>query len=130
MTENSYDCKLEKSRKKEICNQYHLESKGEYREYLENNVCIIVSVNSRRFNYIEDLSISYNKEKQYLVQEINEKPCIPYNFFNVHQEESYILYENEVAGVKVYLKEYDTYLTLAFHTENISHLEELNIFYI
>jgi len=126
LTDNSYDSQLEKSRKNEICTKYHLENKGEYKEYWENNVCILVSENSRSFNYIEDISISYHNEKNYLLHEINSKPCIPYNLFNVHHEESYILYENDM----VQLKEYNTYLTLTFQMENITHLEELNIFYI
>jgi hypothetical protein len=126
LSDGSYDCKLEKSRKNEICNQYHLENKGEYKEYWENNVCILVSENSRSFNYIEDITISYHNEKNYLLQEITSKPCIPYNLFDVHHEESYILYENDM----VQLKEYNSYLTLTFQMENITHLEELNIFYI
>ena len=126
INENSYDRQLEKSRKNEISETYHLENKGEYKEYWENNVCILVSENSRSFNYIEDITISYHNEKNYLLQEITSKPCIPYNLFDVHHEESYILYENDM----VQLKEYNSYLTLTFQMENITHLEELNIFYI
>ena len=129
LTDNSYDCKLEKSKKNEICNKYHLENKGVNKEYWENNVCILLSDNSRSFNYIEDISFSYNNEKNYLLREISMKPCIPYNFYAVNHEESYILYESEVDNMIVKLKEYGTYLILTFQMENITHLEEL-IFFI
>ena len=128
ISENSYDSQLEKSRKNEICKTYHLENKGEYKEYWENNVCILVSENSRSFNYIEDKLISYNNDKNYLLHEINIKPCIPYNFFDVHHEEKYTLYENEINNVRIQLKGYNTYLTLTFQMENITHLDELNNF--
>jgi len=130
INENSYDRRLEKSRKNEIYKIYNLENKGEYKEYWENNVCILVSGVSRSFNYIEDKLISYHNDKNYLLHEINMKPCPPYNFFNVHHEEKYTLYENEIDNVRIQLKEYNTYLTLSFQMENISHLEGLNIFYI
>ena len=130
LSENRYKSRLEKSRKNEICNLYNLENKGEYKEYLENNVRILVSKESRSFNYIEDISFSYDNEKKYLLHEINMKSCIPYNFYNIHHEESYILYEHENDNSKIQLKEYDAYLTLTFQMEKITHLEELNNFYI
>lgn len=128
--DNIYDCQLEKTRKEEICSHYHLERMGEYKEYWENNVCISVSENTRTFDYIEDVSISYNHENKYLIQEIIMKPCTPYNFYNVHTEENYILYEKELGNITVQLKEYYTYLVLTFQMENITHLAELNIYYI
>ena len=130
LSENIYDSRHDISKKDTIVLKYNLKKKGEHKEYWENNVCIVVSDKFQSFNYIEDVMVSYEPVKNYLLQEIKTKPCIPYNFFNVNHEESYILYENEYDGFLMQLKEYTTYLTITFQTENSTDLEKTNIYYI
>ena len=123
LSENVYDIRLELSKKNELCDQYKLQNKGEHKEYWENNVCIVVSEKKSTFDYIEDLTISYNMEKNHLYQETNTRPCIPYNFYNVDNEEIYTLYENESEKRTVQVKEFSTYLTLTFKADKLKHLE-------
>jgi hypothetical protein len=130
LSENKYDSRIDLSQKEELSDKYNLTMKGGYKEYWENNVCILLSKDSRSFNYIEDISITYTEETQHLIRKIKKTPCPPYNFYNVSHEESYILYENESDHVLVQLKEYSTYMTLTLETEDLNYIKKQCVFLI
>ena len=110
----SYNAKIPLQKKEELIQKYLLKYIGEVKEYWENNVQIIFRPNQKQFNYIEDLSIEYNDEHNYLIQEYNSKPCPEYNFFKVDQEEQYLLYEGETENVTIQLKEFRSFLTFNY----------------
>ena len=74
LSENKYDSRIDLSQKEELSDKYNLTMKGGYKEYWENNVCILLSKDSRSFNYIEDISITYTEETQHLIRKIKKTP--------------------------------------------------------
>lgn len=130
LNENTYDIKINLSNKQIISERYGLQSKGEYKEYWDNNVCIRFSKDETSFQYIEDVTISYNDKYNHLIQEINSRPCNPYNFFNTQCDEVYKLYESVNNDITVQMKEYQDYLTLNFVTDDFLNLKKRDIFYI
>ena len=126
----SYDIKIDKSEKDKLIKEYTLQNMGEHKEYWENNVCIRFSRNSYSFHYIEDLRYEYIlvSGKNFLIHEFKEKPCQFYNFYKVHQEETYTKYQTEKEGIIVELREYQGYLTLTFVCNSIMDFYQQTIF--
>ncbi len=110
----SYNAKIPLQKKEELIQKYQLQLIGDIKEYWENNVQIIFLPDQKKFNYIEDLSIEYDEQNNYLIQEYNLKPCPEYNFFKVDQEEQYILHENKIDNVIIQLKEFQTFLSINY----------------
>ena len=126
LNDMSYDIKVNKEEKDKLIHRYSLDRKGDYKELWENNVCITLSKDKQKFQYIEDISCSFKKNK--LIQEVVFKECLPYNFYKVHQEDIYQLYEKSIGDVVVQLKEYDTHLTLSTLCNHLTNFYELDIF--
>ena len=127
---NVYDIKINKKDKNKLIQNYSLQEKGNCKEYWENNVCIILSNDSYSFNYIEDVryeTVKLNKNN-FLIHEFKEKPCQPYNFYKVHQEEKYKNYQAEKGNLITELREYQDYLTLTFRCDNIDDFYQQTIF--
>jgi len=130
INENIYDIKLSLSKLKELCKKYKLEKIGEIKEYYENNVLITVNKNDNNidFNYIIDKKITYDEEKNFLIQEYNKIKCIPYNFSNVSIEESYVLYKNKIDNIEIFLKKYEKHFSLEFLSDELNQLKNLDNF--
>ena len=127
LNDMSYDIKINKEGKDKLIHRYSLDRKeGDYKELWENNVCITLSKDKRNFQYVEDISYSFKENK--LIQEVVFKECLPYNFYQVHQEDIYQLYEKSIGDVVVQLKEYDTHLTLSTLCNHLTNFYELDLF--
>ena len=106
---NIYDIRIHKKEKNTFLHKYSLIDKGVEKELWENNVRITISKDKREFHFIEDIDISFKKNK--IIQEVIIKDCIQYNLYKVHQEDIYHLYENTNEVGIIQLKEYNDYLT-------------------
>jgi len=122
-----YNCKIPLKKSEELIQKYNLEFIGMVKEYWENNVRIILINNKLNFNFIQDISINYNKSKKVLIHEFNSRPCQPYNFYQVDQEEEYKLYETTNDDITIQLKEYTEYLTLTYLSNHKSKILKFNI---
>ena len=116
INEFSYDEKLALSMKHTYINKYNLSHKGDVKEYWIMNVCIQNINNHKTFTYYNDRSIIYNNG--YLIQEVDIKECIPFNFYKVDLEDTYILYSQTINECKIFLKEYDTFITFEIQGNN------------
>ena len=110
----SYNAKLPLKKKEELIQKYQLKRVGRIKEYWENNVQIILRNGNFCFNYWTDKTIEYNKKHNLLMNEYEIKPCDQYNFYQVDQEEIYILYEMVINNVIIQVKEYDNFLTITY----------------
>ena len=123
---NIYDIRIHKIEKNTFLHKYSLIDKGVEKELWENNVRITISKDKREFHFIEDIDISFKKNK--IIQEVIIKDCIQYNLYKVHQEDIYHLYENTNEVGIIQLKEYNDYLILSVLCDNLDTFNQKNIF--
>ena len=116
MNDFSYDEKLPLSMKHTYISQYNLSHKGIVKEYWKMNVCIKNINNYKTFTYHNDKSITY--KNGYLIQEVDIKECIPFNFYKVDLEDTYTLYTQTKNECNIFLKEYDKFITFEIHGNN------------
>tara|TARA_B100002051_G_C16680481_1_gene609503 strand:- start:1021 stop:1419 length:399 start_codon:yes stop_codon:yes gene_type:complete len=116
-----FDEKIEKKHLQFIINKFNLQSKGEYKEYWDKNVKILANQGVLIYNYINDISVTF--ENDYLINEFEIEKCVHYNFYTVDSEENYTLYENEIDSVKYILKVYDTYLSFSYESEKVINIK-------
>jgi acetone carboxylase gamma subunit len=112
ITDSLFDEKIISSKKEELIQEHNLNKIGTVKEYWENNVQILYRDNQFIFNYVYDKSISYDEDTKALIQEYECEECPKYTFFEVGIEEEYILYEKQIEGKTIRLKEYNDYLTM------------------
>ena len=126
----TYDIKIDKKEKEELIHKFSFEEKGNYKEYWENNVRITSSKDNHSFHYIEDIRYEYVKvsNKDFLIHELKEKPCQFYNFYKVHQEETYQKYQVKKGDIIMELREYQDYLTLTLICDSIVDFYQQTIF--
>ena len=117
---------VHKKEKNTFLHKYSLIDKGVEKELWENNVRITISKDKREFHFIEDIDISFKKNK--IIQEVIIKDCIQYNLYKVHQEDIYHLYENTNEVGIIQLKEYNDYLILSVLCDNLDTFNQKNIF--
>tara|TARA_Y100000389_G_scaffold201575_2_gene244613 strand:- start:2444 stop:2869 length:426 start_codon:yes stop_codon:yes gene_type:complete len=131
INENTYDTRFPISKLNEAINYYNLNVKSNIKEYWDNNVIIIFGENNNSsFHYIKDINISYDSNKQILIQEYIKNKCISYQFSNVHSEETYKLYENTNEYINIKLKKYNDYFTIEITSEDLKNVKNINNFYI
>ena len=123
---NIYDIRIHKKEKNTFLHKYSLIDKGVEKELWENNVRITISKDKREFHFIEDIDISFKKNK--IIQVVIIKDCIQYNLYKVHQEDIYHLYENTNEVGIIQLKEYNDYLILSVLCDNLDTFNQKNIF--
>ena len=123
---NIYDIRIHKKEKNTFLHKYSLIDKGVEKELWENNVRITISKDKREFHFIEDIDISFKKNK--IIQEVIINDCIQYNLYKVHQEDIYHLYENTNEVGIIQLKEYNDYLILSVLCDNLDTFNQKNIF--
>ena len=115
-----YDEKIDKGGLNDLIQKYSLLKKGKINEYWINNVEIIKQSNGEStFNYVTDLSITYDPSKKLIIREYKMEECIPFNFYTVDIQEEYILYQTIKDGIDILVKEYDEYLTLEYRSESM-----------
>tara|TARA_B100001094_G_scaffold139966_1_gene135310 strand:- start:141 stop:545 length:405 start_codon:yes stop_codon:yes gene_type:complete len=119
----SYDEKLPLSMKDKYINQYNLIEKGIVKDYWIMNVYIQDINNHKEFRYYNDKSITYNNG--YLLQEVDIKECIPFNFYKVDLEDTYILYSQTINDCEIFLKEYGKYITFEIQGNNKESIDFL-----
>ena len=119
------DIPLEKLQ--ELIKKFTLTRIGKVKEYWINNVFIKYTENIISYQYVEDISISYDKKNNVLIQELETTSCKPFNFFNVDLEDEYIQYGNKIENVSIFLKKYKNHLTLEFSCDN---KENFNDFFL
>ena len=126
----SYDIKIDTKEKNNLIQKFSLEEKGNFKEYWENNVCIIFSKDNSSFHYIEDIGYEYLpvSNKDFLIHEFKKKPCPIYNFYKVHHEEKYKKYQVEKESITIELREYKDYLTLTLICDTINEFYQQTIF--
>lgn len=113
--ENIYNEKIDLKSLETLIKRYSLTKEGVFKEYWINNVEIIKKIEDIiSYNYVNDLSINYDKENSMIVREYNCEKCIGFVFYDVDSEEEYIKYNSVINNINVILKCYDKYLTLEF----------------
>jgi len=128
INEYLYNEKLPLHLKDKYLQYYNLKKIGKIKEYWENNVKITSLNNHLTFEYIQDISISYDTTKNLLIQEYNREKCPPYNFYQVNIEDVFTLYENKQNDILIRLKEYKDYITIEFHTSLFEKMDDINLF--
>jgi len=119
----SYDETIPLSMKDKYINQYNLIDKGIIKEYWIMNVCIQDINNQKTFRYYNDTSIVYSNG--YLIQDVDIKACIPFNFYKVDLEDTYTLYSQNINDCVIVLKEYDKYITFEIEGNNKESIDFL-----
>ena len=120
-----YDEKIENKEKQKIMNKYNLIDKGFFKQYWINNVLIQMNDSNKSFQYVKDISISYDKSENVLVHEYETKLCEPFGFYTSDIESEYYLHESEINGVKIILKDFKEYFTLEYSCDDISSFKKL-----
>ena len=68
-----FDEKIDSNQKQVIIDKYNLQKIGKIKVYWENNVKITSFNNDLSFEYIDDKSITYDSEKDILIEEYDWK---------------------------------------------------------
>ena len=115
LQDNIYDEKINKNILDQLITRYSLIKEGSFKEYWINNVEIIKTENEIiSYNYINDLSITYDKEYSLLIREYECEKCQYFSLYNVDYETKYDSYKSILGNITVMVKCYDNYLTLEF----------------
>ena len=125
--ENTFNEDIPLEKLQELIKKFTLTRFGKVKEYWINNVFIKYTENIISYQYVEDISISYDKKNNVLIQELETTSCKPFNFFNVDLEDEYIQYGNKIENVSIFLKKYKNHLTLEFSCDN---KENFNDFFL
>ena len=125
--ENTFNEDIPLEKLQELIKKFTLTRIGKVKEYWINNVFIKYTENIISYQYVEDISISYDKKNNVLIQELETTSCKPFNFFNVDLEDEYIQYGNKIENVSIFLKKYKNHLTLEFSCDN---KENFNDFFL
>ena len=120
-----YDEKIENKLKNGYLDKYNLIDKGFYKQYWINNVLVQMDDSNKSFQYVKDISISYDKLDNVLVHEYETKECEPFGFYDSDIESEYNLHESEINGVKIMLKDFKEYFTLEYSCDDISSFKKL-----
>ena len=124
LNENIYDIKLPLSDIDKYIEYYNVTKKHIVKEYWDNNVVILFNeYNECEFNYIEDFNINYDSNKKLLIHEYKQHNCIPYQFYNVNNEEIYTLYENIKEDIHIKLKNYKDYFTVDITSNELNNIK-------
>jgi len=115
---DTFDEKIPFSKLNDLIEKFKLKESYHIKEYWMNNVQIINKRDKLTFTYIEDLDISYDEKNNFLIQEYIETPCKSFNFYETDLEDNYLLYENIINDITVYLKKYNNYLSVEFICDN------------
>ena len=116
----SYDEKIPLSEKDTYINKYDLQFKGNVSEYWVHNVRIISDGSNLTFHYVKDISITYDEEQGYLIQDSQIETCPKFSFYKTDIETSYALYEAVLDKYTLHMKDYGLYISF----EVISEEEE------
>lgn len=127
LRDNLYESKIDSEKLTSLIDKYKLINKGIFKEYWINNVFITSAEKTITFKKIIDEEIKY--ENNYLIQKYEEKECIPFNFYESHSEDEYILYTNILNNIRIQLKKYDNYITIQYISENIINIDNF-LYYI
>ena len=114
--DNFYDEKISTDEKDKYITKHDLKKMGNIKEYWLNNVCIIDNDGDKSFKYIKDLSVEFVNDV--LVQEIDIRDCKHFNFYESDLEYEYELYENCIKGIKYQIKDYGSFITYSYISEN------------
>jgi len=129
--ENTFHEDIHLEKLQGLIKKFTLTRFGKVKEYWINNVFIKSSENIISYQYVEDISISYDKKNNVLIQELETTSCKPFNFYNVDLEDEYIQYENKIENVYIFLKKYKNNLTLEFSCDNKKNFNDFfNIYNI
>ena len=131
INENTYHEDIPLEKLQELIKKFALTRIGKVKEYWINNVFIQSRENIISYQYVKDISISYDKKNNVLVQELETTSCKPFNFYKVDLEDEYIQYGNKIENVYIFLKKYKNHLTLEFSCDNKEKFNDffLNIIY-
>tara|TARA_B110000285_G_C15131735_1_gene624045 strand:- start:2207 stop:2626 length:420 start_codon:yes stop_codon:yes gene_type:complete len=125
VNEDFYDEQLDNKEKQKIIDKYNLINKGFYKQYWMNNVMIQMNKSNKSFKYIKDIKVFYDKSDNVLVHEYETKECDPFGFYDPDIESEYNLYDLEIDGVTIILKDFKEYFTLEYSCNDISSFKKL-----
>ena len=112
-----YNQKININNLPSLINKYKLINKGIIKEYWINNIKITSNNSEIKFYKVLDKNIFY--KNNYLIQEYDQYDMNPFNFYETHLENEYILYENTIEDIDIFLKKYDDYITIEFCSKNL-----------
>ena len=128
INENTYHEDIPLEKLQELIKKFTLTKIGKVKEFWINNVLIQYRDVIISYQYVKDITISYDKNNNILIQELESTPCNPFNFYKVDLEDEYIQYENKIDNVSIFLKKYKNHLTLGFSCDNKENFNDF--FYI
>ena len=112
-----YNQKININNLPSLINKYKLINKGIIKEYWINNIKITSNNSEIKFYKVLDKNIFY--KNNYLIQEYDQYDMNPFNFYETHLENEYILYKNTIEDIDIFLKKYDDYITIEFCSKNL-----------
>ena len=123
MQNNIFNLKKDLSLKNKYLEQYKLLNKGLYKIYYKNNYIIKSSGKSIKYFKIIEKDNYYEDNHLFLEYDTEEKES--FNFFDVDNEEEYILYENTIDDVNILFKEFKNYCEIEFITKDLNYFNKL-----
>ena len=109
---NIFNLKKDLSLKNKYLEQYKLLNKGLYKIYYKNNY--IIKSSEELIKYFKIIEKNNYFEDNHLFLEYDTEEKESFNFFDVDNEEEYILYENKIDEVNIQLKEFKNYCEIEF----------------
>ena len=129
INENTYHEDIPLEKLQELIKKFTLTRFGKVKEYWINNVLIQSGNNIISYQYVKDITISYDKNNNVLIQELELTPCNSFNFYKVDFEDEYIQYGNKIDNISIFLKKYKNHLTLEFSCDNKEKFNEFFLLY-
>ena len=120
---NIFNLKKDLSLKNKYLEQYNLLNKGLYKIYYKNNY--IIKSSEELIKYFKIIEKNNYFEDNHLFLEYDTEEKEPFNFFDVDNEEEYILYENKIDEVNIQLKEFKNYCEIEFITKDLNNFNKL-----
>ena len=120
---NIFNLKKDLSLKNKYLEQYNLLNKGLYKIYYKNNYIIKSSEELIKYFKIIEKDNYYEDNHLFLEYDTEEKES--FNFFDVDNEEEYILYENKIDEVNIQFKEFKNYCEIEFITKDLNNFNKL-----
>ena len=119
---NIFNLKKDLSLKDKYLEQYNLLNKGLYKIYYKNNY--IIKSSEELIKYFKIIEKNNYFEDNHLFLEYDTEEKESFNFFDVDNEEEYILYENTIDDVNIQFKEFKNYCEIEFITKDLNNFNK------
>ena len=115
LEDNLYKIKIDLSKKDEYIKKYDLKFIDNFKKYCIQNIEIIASKNTIKFNRVQYKMINPDK----LIIEKTIEEYTRFNFYDVDYEEEY----KEYSYSNIILREYDDYIIVEYQIDDINKIK-------